>query len=441
MNRIKHRLLMIVMLIIMALTLISCNKSDELEAVNKTVSVNSEDYISQNPVIEKNADITGPLKNSSDNGNDNTSDSGNPSDNGNPSDSVTDKSKDNATGSGKSENIDNFADSGKSENIDNSTAQGKAEDKVAPADSDKSPASEKPNSADKPKASEASKNTDKQGITDTPKNTDKAKLTEAPKNADKPDITEKAGENKATPSYKAEDKAKSEDKVDIPAGSDNIKETDKTDSVAEKKVVAIDAGHQRKGNYDTEPIGPGAKTTKAKVSSGTQGRYTKVPEYELNLVVAKKVKDELISRGYEVVMIRETHDVDLSNKERADIANKSGADIFIRIHANGSENTSVNGTSTLYPSKKNPYIADLSAASLKLSQAIVDVICDYTGSKNRGAVAHDDMSGINWSKIPVTIIEMGYMTNEKEDKLMQTEDYQNKIAQGICDGIDKYFKQ
>ncbi|NLC18578.1 MAG: N-acetylmuramoyl-L-alanine amidase [Clostridiales bacterium] len=213
---------------------------------------------------------------------------------------------------------------------------------------------------------------------------------------------------------------------------------DRTES---KRIVAIDAGHQRKGNYEQEPIGPGAKETKAKVSSGTQGRFTGVPEYELNLLIAKKVKDVLTERGYEVIMIRESHDVDLSNKERADIANESGAEIFIRIHANGSTNPSVHGTLTIYPSKKNPYVADLSEASHKLSKAIVDAICKNTGSKNLGAVARDDMSGINWSKIPVTIIEMGYMTNEKEDKLMQTEDYQNKIVQGICDGIDEYFSQ
>ena len=206
-----------------------------------------------------------------------------------------------------------------------------------------------------------------------------------------------------------------------------------------KKIVAIDAGHQSKGNYGKEPIGPGAKAMKPKVSSGTQGRFTGVPEYKLNLVIAKMVEKELISRGYEVVMIREKNNVDLSNKERADIANESGADIFIRIHADGSNNPDVHGASTLYPSKKNPYVPQLSADSNDLAKAIVDSICDKTGAKNRGAIAHDDMSGINWSTIPVTIIEMGYMTNKTEDKLMQTEDYQDKIVQGICDGIDDYF--
>lgn len=222
------------------------------------------------------------------------------------------------------------------------------------------------------------------------------------------------------------------------------KKTDKKDTSvksSKKKIVAIDAGHQKKGNYDKEPIGPGAKTKKAKVSSGTQGRFTKVPEYELTLVIAKKVKEELIDRGYEVVMIREKHDVDISNKERAEIATEGGADIFIRIHADGSENPSVNGTSTLYPSKKNPYVPHLYKSSYALATAIVDSICENTGSKNRGAIARDDMSGINWSTMPVTIIEMGYMTNEKEDKLMQKKSYQKKIVKGICDGIDMYFEE
>jgi N-acetylmuramoyl-L-alanine amidase len=220
-------------------------------------------------------------------------------------------------------------------------------------------------------------------------------------------------------------------------GNNNGSEGKETSSA--KRIIAIDAGHQSKGNYEEEPIGPGAKTTKPKVSSGTQGAYTDVPEYKLTLVIAKKVKEELISRGYEVVMIRETNDVNLSNAERAEIANESGADAFIRIHADGSVNSEVHGASTLYPSKKNPYVSELSADSYDLAKAIVDALCDSTGARNRGATAHDDMSGINWSAVPVTIIEMGYMTNEKEDRLMQTEEYQDKIVQGICDGIDDYF--
>lgn len=207
-----------------------------------------------------------------------------------------------------------------------------------------------------------------------------------------------------------------------------------------KKLIAIDAGHQKKANYDKEPIGPGAATTKAKVSSGTQGTYTKVPEYKLTLVIANKVKKELLDRGYEVFMIREKNDVNLSNKERAELATESGADLFIRIHADGSERSDVNGISTLYPSENNPYVSELSEDSYALSKEIVDAMCKVTGAKNRGTIARDDMSGINWSTIPVSIIEIGYMTNKREDKLMQTEKYQDKLVKGICDGIDAYSK-
>lgn len=227
----------------------------------------------------------------------------------------------------------------------------------------------------------------------------------------------------------------------IPSPEDKKVSSSKSEVTKPKnKLIAIDAGHQSKGNSEKEPIGPGSSITKPKVSSGTRGIATDVPEYELNLVIALKVKEELMDRGYEVYMIRETHDVNLSNRERAEMANESGADIFIRIHADGSENSSVSGTSTLYPSKKNPYVAELYEDSYALSKAIVDSMCDRTGAKNRGAIARDDMSGINWCTIPVSIIEMGYMSNKKEDKLMQNEEYQDKMVQGICDGIDTYYE-
>ena len=209
--------------------------------------------------------------------------------------------------------------------------------------------------------------------------------------------------------------------------------------VTGKHVVAIDAGHQLHGNSNKEPIGPGASEKKAKVTSGTTGRYSGVPEYQLTLAIALKLRDELTARGYQVVMIRETHDVDLSNAERAQIANESGAEIFLRIHANGSDDTTVQGALTMAPTSKNPYVSSLAASYKQLSQCVVDRYCQATGFRNRGIQYTDQMSGINWCKIPVTIVEMGFMSNEQEDKAMQDSAMQKKMASGIADGVDAYF--
>ena len=201
----------------------------------------------------------------------------------------------------------------------------------------------------------------------------------------------------------------------------------------------IDAGHQRKGNNDKEPDGPNSATLKAKVSSGTTGHFTGIPEYELNLIVAKKLQSILLERGYRVIMVRETHDVNLSNSERAEIANKAGADVFIRIHANAHDNSDVHGAETLCQTKNNPYNADLYAKSRRLSETVLNALCAECGCKKRSVVETDTMSGINWCRVPVTIVEMGFMTNETEDRLMATEEYRNKLAKGIADGIDAYF--
>lgn len=205
------------------------------------------------------------------------------------------------------------------------------------------------------------------------------------------------------------------------------------------KIIAIDAGHQSKGNSEKEPIGPGASEKKAKVASGTQGTATGIPEYKLTLAVSLKLKDELISRGYQVYMIRETNDVNISNAERAQMANQSGADIFVRVHANSLNDASVHGALTMCQTSKNPYNGNLYGKSSKLSRAVVDGICSRTGFKNRGIQETDTMSGINWCTIPVTIVEMGFMSNAEEDNKMAAEEYRDKIAKGIADGIDAYY--
>jgi N-acetylmuramoyl-L-alanine amidase len=206
------------------------------------------------------------------------------------------------------------------------------------------------------------------------------------------------------------------------------------------KLIAIDPGHQAKGNSEKEPIGPGASEMKAKVASGTQGTATGIPEYQLTLAVSLKLKQELINRGYKVYMIRETNDVNISNAERAQMADKSGADIFVRVHANSLNDSSVHGALTMCQTAKNPYNGTLYSKSKSLSKAVVDGICNQTGFKNRGVQETDSMSGINWCNIPVTIVEMGFMSNADEDKKMAAEEYRDKIVKGIADGIDAYYK-
>jgi N-acetylmuramoyl-L-alanine amidase len=205
-------------------------------------------------------------------------------------------------------------------------------------------------------------------------------------------------------------------------------------------LIVIDAGHQETQNLEQEPIGPGATEEKAKVSSGTMSRFDGYPEYKLTLAVSLKLQESLEEAGYEVIMIRTVNDVDISNSERAAVANEAHADAFIRIHANGSEDPSDNGVMTICQTPDNPYCGDLYEESHRLSEAILDGVLEATGANRDSLWETDTMSGINWCEVPVTILEMGYMTNEEEDAKLQTEAYQDRIVEGIVAGLNNFFE-
>ena len=206
-------------------------------------------------------------------------------------------------------------------------------------------------------------------------------------------------------------------------------------------VICLDPGHQSRGNNEKEPNGPGSSTMKTKVAGGTSGTYSGVAEYELTLAIGLQLRDELQNRGYTVVMTRESNEVNLSNKERADIATEAGADLTIRIHADGVDNSSVSGASVLSPTTSNPYIADLAGASWQLSECILNAYCEATGMKNRGVTGNDTMTGINWSTNPVALIELGFMTNATDDANMQDATYQERMVYGIANGVDLYLQK
>lgn len=206
-----------------------------------------------------------------------------------------------------------------------------------------------------------------------------------------------------------------------------------------KKTIVIDPGHGNHSNLEKEKQSPDNDIWKIKDGGGAQGVVTDIPEYDVNMKVAVKLKNFLEQNNFNVIMTKITNEESPGNIERAEIGNKNNAALEIRIHCDSSDNQSVSGASMLVPEKVG-YAVDISDISTNYGKIILDSLVNTCGMKNRGVVPRADMTGFNWSKVPVVLVEMGFMSNPNEDKLLSQDAYQEKLAQGLGNGIIEALK-
>jgi N-acetylmuramoyl-L-alanine amidase len=214
-----------------------------------------------------------------------------------------------------------------------------------------------------------------------------------------------------------------------------------TNFIAKKNyLICIDPGHQEKGDSTPEPATPDYTYQKARVSSGAVGVATKKPEYVLNLENSLILKEILTQKGFDVIMTRETHNVNISNSERAIFANENNCDMVIRIHADSIDNSSKTGASILIPKSDSKYTKEIFQSSSDCAN-LVKASMQNNQININGIFERGDLTGFNWSKVPVILIETGFLSNYNEDLMMSDVNYQKKLMQSVADGVEEYFKK
>jgi len=214
-----------------------------------------------------------------------------------------------------------------------------------------------------------------------------------------------------------------------------------TQAVSGGHKIALDPGQQKSQMSEEEPVGPGATATVAKMSYGATSTTTGKREYEWSLEFAQRLRTELEARGYEVVLTREEGDVKISNAERAQFANENGAELYLSIQADAASNKDAKGIYTQIPSQSNAFVGNLYADCKRLAKEIQNNLIAETGTKDRGVQEIDKLATINYSEMPVAVLQLGFMSNKEEDTNLWSAEYQDKMIKAICDGIDTYFQE
>lgn len=268
--------------------------------------------------------------------------------------------------------------------------------------------------------SEVVENTQPPVVTEAPQNLQETQTTPQPETTAQPENTQTS-----TPvTNETEDNT-------------NPQSTESDESILQGKIICIDAGHGIFTEKRNDKIGPNSNVEKAGFKVGTKGKT--YIEDEITLAVANKVKALLENSGVTVLMTRTDENSTMTNAERAVWANENNAELVIKLHADGTKEGG-SGMTMLVPG--SAYIEDSSVIknSKTLAKLILKNAKNLTGARNRGVYTTNQMAGLNWSKVPVVLFEMGFMTNSNDEKKLADSEYQQKLAEGIYNGIIEYYK-
>lgn len=205
------------------------------------------------------------------------------------------------------------------------------------------------------------------------------------------------------------------------------------------RVIVIDPGHSLNPAQGTEPQAPGSSIMKAKDVSGAFSTNAGYGEYLLNQQIADLLKVDLERRGFTVIMTKSNINQSIGNIDRAEVGNNANADLVIRIHADSYDNSSAKGASMLVPAANNQYTSAIAQISSKYGQTILNSFTSSNPINNRGLVVSDTMTGFNWSRVPVVLLEMGFLSNPEDEAYLINGNNHGKIVEGIGQGVVNCF--
>jgi N-acetylmuramoyl-L-alanine amidase len=207
--------------------------------------------------------------------------------------------------------------------------------------------------------------------------------------------------------------------------------------VAAAALVCLDPGHATAPEIgrQVEPIGPGSSELKLKDGGGAPG------EAPVALAIARRLRADLLARGYRVALTRNGAAYRGGNRERARFCNRRRAALMIRIHADGSTSASTSGVATLVPARRRGWTDDVYAASRRAGSLLQRELVAATGARDRGVVERSDLTGFNWADVPVVLVEAGFMTNPRERALLRSAAYQRTLAGALARGTHAFLSR